>query len=1107
MKPQQITLFSASAGSGKTFTLTVEYIKMALSEVETKGYFRRILAVTFTIKAAEEMRQRILYFLAGIAEYPTFATIPNSDQPKFVSILDKIQSELAAEGVVIEKLELVNRAKITLQQILQDYGLFSVMTIDSFVQRLSASFIDELNLPTQYDVLLDSNQLIHELINRLLDQVNNQGDPELTELILSFANQEIKDGRNWNRIRDSLHAFLKISLDEKFLVIEPQLASFQVVDFLRLEDQLRASMADMVKEIRDIATAFLAIVDGLNLEDSVYYYGVRGPVGIMRSVALNPEVADKSYSYLRSAIKENTWSSGKASVAEKASIELISSELSALGSKFLEFQELQSKRYNFIHWVLKDLKKMALLNMIQKEMNAYQQDQLAIPISEFAKKVYQVISKDPIPFIYEKLGDRYFHIFIDEFQDTSILQWKNFMPLIENSTSLGKKSLLVGDAKQAIYKFRGGEVSLIASLSNKDVSLVSSHFEEDSLDEHRFDYLLNQVSTQALSDNYRSAKEIVEFNNAFYQSLANNESLTSLSSLIKPLYGNNLIQNPKVVSTDFSGKVDLVVYRKSKENFGFTEPENEFMFEQVLNLIQHNLNLGFRYQDLAILTRKNKHSRYLALRLKERGIPVISSDSLLVHYSPNVGFLLSFLSIQANPNETLLLYELVYQFAEIKGAVVENKDLEFLAQLTNDNALEKAIHYFSFKGYTIPLFSDLLNWVYDLISVLDLLNHSSGQDYLWKFLDILNDYVVLNDKSVGNFLQHFNLNRNSYCISSSSQENAVTISSIHKSKGLEYPVVIVPFVNWTFVPDAEKIWFDLSEVLSPDLALENSKKLNVIYGRVNATEPAVFPSLVEQIKSEKDTILLDALNMLYVATTRPKQALHLILAIPDAEMHNRTITTFENSVGKLLIDFAETQGSIAELPNYLQTETAWPTSYFNFSSSAFLPKVPNNNEIEQNKNVQVRLQEIQPSIHFRVNTSHSDLYTSASKKREIGNQLHDLLAQLPDMDSWPSLRANTKIDVSKLDDLLAIDTVQAFFKKDLLAFKEVDLLCPDGSIVRPDRVNKVGNDLQVIDFKTGKPKPEHHLQINKYKQTLIAMGHSVCQGVLIYVDSKELEYV
>jgi ATP-dependent exoDNAse (exonuclease V) beta subunit len=1104
MKPQQITLFSASAGSGKTYTLTIEYIKMALCEVETKGYFRRILAVTFTIKAAEEMRQRILHFLAGMAEYPSFLHTSTSEQEKILAVLEKVQTELANEGIILDKDILAARADTTLQQILQDYGLFSVMTIDSFVQRLSASFVDELNLPSQYEVLLDSNGLIHELINRLLDQVNSSGDGELSELILSFANQEVAEGRNWNRMRDSLHGFLKISLEENFIPIEPHLAHFQVSDFLRLEDKLRGLLQQMLQEVKSVADSFIQIVDSLGLPDAFYYYGATGPVGNIRSFLRNPEIADKAFSNFKKAIDGNTWTSAKATGTDKASIEQHAVELGELGSQFIELQTLYLKRYRFLHWVLKDLKKLALLNLIQREMHAYQQENSAIPISDFSKRVYEVISQDPIPFIYEKLGDRYFHIFIDEFQDTSILQWKNFMPLVENATSVGKQSLLVGDAKQSIYKFRGGEVSLIASLATQDPSLVADHFTEESLDEQRFDYLLNQIRPKALNDNYRSAAEVVEFNNQFYDSLIENESLLQLCPLIKPLYGQNLAQNPKVLSSKSNGKVDLIVYHKSKENFGFTEPENEFMFEQVVNIIQYNRSIGFRYQDLAILTRKNKHSRYLALRLKEEGIPVISSDSLLVHYSPVVGFILSYLALHEHPKETLHLYELIYQYAELMGQEVTLTDLAFVDHLGGDSIFEKSLLYFQTKGVEVPAFSDLLHWVYDLVSTFDLLNVFSGQEYLWKFLDVLNEYVLLEDKLVAGFLQHFNQNRHSYCISSSNQVDAVTISSIHKSKGLEYPVVILPFVNWTFQADSEKIWFELGDQLTEDLEMREDLRLQHIYGRVNATEVLGFPNLAQQTLKEKEAIFLDALNMLYVATTRPKQSLHLLLTVPDMDLHSRTLSTYENSVGRLLYEYAQSNGELVDLPHYLQTETEWISSYYSFSTTEVNPSLDLATSANLDKSIRISLGKSVSPISLRVNSAKADLYTAASQKREIGNQLHDILAQLPDMEAWPFVKAKSNLDLATLDALFESDKVCSFFAKDVLAFKEVDLLCPDGKIIRPDRVNKIGDALQVIDFKTGKQKPEHHDQINRYKQALIDMGYQVTKGVLIYLETGEL---
>lgn len=1107
MKPQQITLFSASAGSGKTYTLTIEYIKMALCEIENKGYFRRILAVTFTIKAAEEMRQRILQFLTQIADFPHFHQTEAKDQAKTLAILEKIQTELAADGYAFSKEELASRAATTLRQILQDYGLFSVMTIDSFVQRLSASFIEELNLPSQYEVLLDSNALIHELINQLLDQVNLTGDPALTDLMVSFANQEVTEGRNWNRIRDSLHTFLKITLDEKFLAVEGNMSRFSLADFRKLEQVLVESLSGMLEELVKIAESFNLLVQSSGEEEGSFFRGSQGPAGIFRSFATQPEIAGKPYRYLVSAIAENNWTSAKATKEAKVRIESISSELAALGTQFLELQEVYDKRYRFLQWIKKDLKKMALLSSIQEEMRLFQAENSAIPISEFSKRVYEVISKDPIPFIYEKLGDRYFHILIDEFQDTSILQWKNFMPLLENATSIGKKSLLVGDAKQSIYKFRGGEVSLIASLSAKNADLVKSHFEVDSLDEQRFSYLIEQIHPQALKDNYRSAEQIVSFNNEFYESISQQEEVANLCRLISPLYGQNLLQNPKVAGSELNGQVDLLVYHKSKENFGFSEPEAEFMFQQVVRLIHHNLTLGFKLQDIAILTRKNRHSRYLALRLKEQQIPVISSDSLLLHYSPIVGFILSFLALKDNPTETLYLYEVVYQYAEIQNQEVSASELSLIKDLKAKDAFEKAGVYFQSKGLQLPVFGDFLQWVYELVRVFDLLNHPTGQDYLWKFLDVVNDYVLKMDKEVAGFLAYFNQNKNSFCIQSSDFADAVTISSIHKSKGLEYPVVIVPFSNWTFQADSERIWYDLAQVDLDELQVADDLKLQYYYGRVNASEATLFPALSDQMAQEKDAIFLDALNMLYVATTRPKQVLHLIISVPTEDMHPKTVGNFKHSVARLLFDFAKSKSTSIELPAFLIGETPWQTSYYSFSDQDVIPYREKENTELVTKQYSISLQSEAPIPALRVNSSKSDLYTLAANKREIGNALHSILEKLTDVDSWPGVRAKAQFDVHLIDALLENEKIRPFFEKDKLYFKEVDILCPDGKVIRPDRVVQTPEGLQVIDFKTGKKEDKHKVQLTTYKQILMEMGHKVVPGVLIYLETNELTYV
>jgi ATP-dependent exoDNAse (exonuclease V) beta subunit len=247
--------------------------------------------------------------------------------------------------------------------------------------------------------------------------------------------------------------------------------------------------------------------------------------------------------------------------------------------------------------------------------------------------------------------------------------------------------------------------------------------------------------------------------------------------------------------------------------------------------------------------------------------------------------------------------------------------------------------------------------------------------------------------------------------------------------------------------------------------------------------------------------------MLYVATTRPKQSLHLLLTVPEADMHSRTIASFDQSVGKLLYQYAEEKGTKMDLPDYLQVDSSLACSYYTFSDSIVVPSLSKDKLAKQPKHVQLLVKSADQPISLRVNSAKSDLYTASSTKREIGNRLHDLLAQLPDFDAWQEVKLKSKVDVSLIDELFTDIKVQGFFKKENLAFKEVDLLCPDGTIVRPDRVNRVGDALQVIDFKTGKSKPEHDEQIARYKQTLQSMGHQVTEGVLIYLETKELRYV
>lgn len=1100
-----IKLFSASAGSGKTFTLTLEYIKLALREEDRRGYFRRILAVTFTIKAAEEMRTRIIEYLQGISN-------PQSEQDH--ELLTLIFVDFQAAGLDLSKSEISKRASVTLQQILQDYGLFSVMTIDSFVQRLSSTFIEELNLPSQFEVILDSNGLMDHLIDQLLEKVNRLGDPILTDLLLDFSKTEVSEGRSWNLLRTNLHQFLRICLDESYHQIKPHMDVFSMEDFKLIETQIRFQIQEFESNMLDIAAEFIKYINPLQFPDDYFTSGRYSPVHYFRKYVADKKLVDFKFSSLNKALESNQWAANKVDKSTAIEINDLADSLHEIGQSFVTMYDENFSRNQLLLWIVRDIKKIALLSTIAEELVIYQNENAAVSISEFSKRLYQVIANDPVPFIYEKLGDRYTHILIDEFQDTSMLQWQNFMPLLENSVSLGHQNLLVGDAKQSIYKFRGGEVGLIASLTQKDKSIIQSKIGEGTFDEERFDYLVSAVANENLAYNYRSAAEIVSFNNSFFKWISEQEMYAAQSDLILPIYGQFLEQIPRVPSDKYTGSVDLTVFRKPKVDPDAKDIEQIWMLTQVINQIEENVRLGFNYSDIAILVRKNKHARYLAIHLKERGYPIISSDSLLIHYSNLVCIIISLLKLKENPTNEFLAIEFVFQVNELKSEEISE---EFLANFHNQTKynssyLAHILHLFNWPT-TLKEFTELsiIQTVYATIDCFDLFNQKEGTEYLFKFLDLIQEFTITQSEDLKEFLDYYELNKGSITIASPEGSNAITITSIHKSKGLEYSVVIIPFANWTHQASNERIWYNLSEVALSALEL-NDHKLLYSYGRVAAKEVLHEEVLKTQSTQERHSIFLDSLNMMYVAFTRAKQRLHILTSLPDEDTAPKTKQVYRESLAEVLVQFAEnTSEKLEQLPVYLQAEFSELTDFYDLANVAN-PRYKSGNLVNQSDRTLVIQAKIVKSPDFRVVAQSSDLYSQSKSKRSEGEYLHLILAQIRGAQYWMD---NQSSSFFYLDDAIRVlvnqvmsdPILKEFFIDDELLFVERDILSPDGSIFRPDRVISKAGISMIIDFKTGKRMEEHIDQIIRYKGILAQLGRVVGDGILLYLDDLSVVYV
>lgn len=1101
-----LQLYSASAGSGKTYTLTVEYIKLALREVERRGYFRRILAVTFTTKAAEEMRSRIIEFLHGIAH---MNQLPEKEQAMFRAMIDSILADYASEQLFISEDELIRRARDTQQQLLQDYGLFSVMTIDSFVQRLSSTFIEELHLPSQFEVLLDSNQLMNELLDQLLDKVNQQGDPIITNLLLDFAKSEVNEGRSWNLLRQNLHDFLKICLNEEYYTIKKEMDPLRIEDFLQIENQLIEEMNEVNLNLINLASQFLNILKDAGISGDMLAYGKNSVASYFNRIVEAGEFEEHGLSYLRSSVVSGLWTSKSQEESIKLTVAGIAHQLVEIGSEFIEIYDTHSTRYFLFKLIKKDIKKIALLATITDELHQYQNDHGAVSISEFSKRLNEIIANDPVPFIYEKLGDRFNHILIDEFQDTSILQWQNFMPLLENAVSQGKKNLLVGDAKQSIYKFRGGEVGLISSLKVADHPFMEEKFQDKPLDLERFDYLRTNRQLKNLDSNYRSALEIVNFNNDFFTWVASNPKFQAWSSLVDSTYGMHLNQIPQVSPDKYSGKVDVLVYHKPLVD-NHAELESAWMLDRTLELIQQELANGFQYRDIAILTRKNKQSKYLAIQLKERNIPVISSDSLLVHYANVVGFIIAFMRLKTDSSNAFRYKELLFQYADLCHEPVDweliSADLK-----NNQDYYQEALFYFKQLGFLFHQDEGhLVSWVYGLVSTFNLTHFTDEIEYLFKLLDLINEFVLLKTDDFEAFLVFYDSNKATFSIASPEGGNAITITSIHRSKGLEYPVVICPFVSWTHQPQSEKVWFDLKPLDISALKLDENVALNHYYGRVTPKELTNFESLHRQKKSEYDAVFLDSLNMLYVAFTRPKQHLHILLAEPNAQAHTMTKKSFQDSLGQIVYDYCLNNPDFDRaVPTYVIDKEN--CEYFILQDASQFIKQSVDNQLVDEKLLNLNTQ-IKSQVDFRIQTYQQDLYTSAQSKREHGEMVHNLLAKIKDIEfyqTYYSQITHALADETKdlLNGIMENKQIQSYFQKGELLFVERDILCPDGEVVRPDRVIQQKDLTIIIDFKTGKVDEKHRTQLEKYKEKLAQLGYKKIKAVLIYIENQQIEEV
>jgi len=1039
-KQTSFSIYDAAAGSGKTFTLVKEYLKQILSS-KSEDYFKHLLAITFTNKAVAEMKQRIVETLVNFSEEKSIA----QPLPMMLKIADETDKSLV---------EIQTQSKKIIKNLLHNYAAFSVETIDRFNHRLIRTFARDLKLATNFEVTLETNELLAEAVDLLLSKAGE--NKEITKVLLDFALEKTDDDKSWDISRDIAEA-AKLLYSENDSDHVSTLKEKSLKDFLEFKKQLGLKKKLLSQEIESIASQTLQLIEesGLHYDDFTR--------GTLPNHFL--KLREGNYNVYANKLQENLETGkGLYKVKEAAFIiETIDSLAPNLLSNYIKIKENVNK-YNLYDSILKNITPLSVINLVNHEIGTIKEEKNILPISEFNSLINKEIKNQPAPFIYERLGEKYRHFFIDEFQDTSKLQWENLIPLIDNALSqqLEPNSgslLLVGDAKQSIYRWRGGLPEQFMDLYGN-----GNPFQRNK-------------SVFPLDTNYRSCAEIVKFNNEFFTKTASHFANAGHEKLYQD--GNKQKLNAKE-----GGYV----------KFEFIEKQNktervETYSNMVFETIRKVKNNGFSESDICILTRKKADGIALGAFLMEQGVSVISSETLLLQSSPLVQMLVFSLQLclYTNNDEAKIQFlDLLHDHLNIS----EEKHTFFskFLNISEENFSEKLKGYgvdFTFEKMRSVSLYDALEYCIEEFKIAD-----SADAYLFGFMDLVYEFGQQPQADKISFFDHWETKKENASIPASEGTHAVQLMTIHKAKGLEFPVVIFPFADIKLYDGKyDKLWYSLEE---EDF---NFKETQISY----KAEIANYSELGEKMYNEhRSQLELDNINLLYVTLTRAIEKLYVFSEMPS-EPKDGVPATYN----QLFLKFLNQKGL------WNSDQTVYEFGY----DSAKISKTK-----ESIAQIEPRYLSSNPKTHgLKIVSSEEDyLETDTVAAISAGNLLHDTMAQIfSKMDTEKvlmELKERAIVPKEEFDSLhkTVFQIIQHpdlinLFEGTYKVLNERNIITKDGLVLRPDRINiSAENTAIILDYKTGAPNIWHKDQLIDYANALQDMGFIVSEKMLIYSNGEEI---
>ncbi|MDG4950872.1 UvrD-helicase domain-containing protein [Weeksellaceae bacterium KMM 9724] len=1017
LKPNKIKIYNASAGAGKTYTLVKEFLSLLFLKPETDA-FKKLLAITFTNKAANEMKVRIVEKLQELTD------LPDEDS--------EMKTMMKETGLSPDAIRLKSRNILT--SILHNYGLFAVSTIDKFNLRLMRAFSQDLGISVNFDVEMDTRQMLSESVDLLFSEL--QDEKLLSDIMTDIALENLSNDQRWD-ISDDMIQQSNDLLQDKFLEPLQQLQKLSLEEFNAFRNMVNrkyfAAKLNIDKAAKDVLD--YTKNQGLSIEDFKY----KNSGSVLKYFL---DIEDGKY-LLFGPRAEKLFESGAYLSNKSADIDALTS---VIADAYAVIQE-NLRDYNFWSKIKKKINPITLLNEVDKRLNKVKEENNILLIGDFNKIISDNIKDQPTPFIYEKIGNRYHHYFIDEFQDTSDLQWQNLLPLVLNALSDDMTVMIVGDPKQSIYRFRGGNPNLMIGLADM----------EDT-DE--------RIEVESLPTNWRSYHEVINFNNALYEFIGGGLNHPGFKALYESA-GQE--ENHKK-----GGYVQLRFEPKPQKGSGESHLEN--CMYRLLEDIQKAEENGFAWEEMAILVRTNSQGQLIAEFLSEKGYQIISNESLLLQNSDHVQLLLAFIQFLTKPTNSEYRINLILRLYQNHILNVEDKT-EFIANHIGLNEND-FIQVLKKRDVDLEFLKLPFQSFYDQVSaaVRAFRLQENANAYVSFFMDEILKFQYQPDPTPQAFLVFWEQKAHKLSIVIPEGQKAIQLLTLHKSKGLQFPVVFLPYITWE--PKSSGIWIPVEDEKVKQIYIEDLNDMEQMPAEVQ-----------ERIIEEEIQAELDALNMLYVATTRAVEQLYMVADVPGKS---------DLPVASYLFHFAGRQEGFED-------------NCISFGSPERVSTLKERNN--QNQMV-VPFVSSDWTQKVKISEEHAMLWDdSRAEALEYGRKMHSVLEKINHISETDDVLDQFELQgfiTAEEKTQLSVELKKLFEHQDLSAlfnaeefYNERDFVAPDGNLFRPDRLVKLNEDWILMDYKTGEPKKKYEKQVNDYAQFLTDLGMPVKRKLLIFLDQKE----